>query len=707
MLVVCVDVYSVNDSRAFATFTACPPSVENPNDLCQAIVASVRLYTSDTTEAADFQQRLQAAIDAGDLQTELERVNPETPVTILSPSSTDRGEPPLSTGAKAGISVAVVLVVLLVPLAVYLTRRRPSHESEKDLPKKEQELAEDNVDPIFDVNDSDARPHDTAKVAPLSVLGASAADYGRPSRRDVEAETETDKASPSSRASDGQDNASSAAGSSGWSSSAGLSSYNDRSTDDAAYAAGATLAAIGAASAVAKQRYVERVSVLYSDSVLLIRLPFLHRELRDAESISSGEGQTLDITETRSQLESHIQAGDWAAVGATAALLAAASDSQSGASRSHGNKSAGSSSKDESAEAARAAHLDQLVDAGDWEGLIAAAARYEAAGSQGRKSGGSSASSAASNVSGSASTTGTGTLGSPSSVSDTQSKAQRRQELREEVEALVRRVVPEEIDNIDEMMEQFKGREEELVETLRTMQERSIAQKARTAVQKAAKVEARRSVQRGVVPGTEGVMTPAQGEMGAVAAVGVAASGSSSKEIDVLSGSSKEAAAANVFKSKRTALELAIEAGDWQAVGEAAAMMSDGGTISSGDQDYSLVSGTSGTRLRSLAGEDARRAGELDALIQKGDWKGVLEATKRYKVVDDEHLGTAKGPSKEEEEALKEAEVWMKIAEQTKAGGATDSGASDAADWAIQRSLSQMKEAEARTSPGAEDNEEV
>ena len=38
---------------------------------------------------------------------------------------------------------------------------------------------------------------------------------------------------------------------------------------------------------------------------------------------------------------------------------------------------------------------------------------------------------------------------------------------------MVKRVVPDETDNVDEMMRQFRGREEELVETLRTMQERS------------------------------------------------------------------------------------------------------------------------------------------------------------------------------------------------------------------------------------------
>ncbi len=49
---------------------------------------------------------------------------------------------------------------------------------------------------------------------------------------------------------------------------------------------------------------------------------------------------------------------------------------------------------------------------------------------------------------------------------------------RAEVEALIRRVVPDEIENVDDIMVQFSGREEELIETLRAMQEKSIAQRA-------------------------------------------------------------------------------------------------------------------------------------------------------------------------------------------------------------------------------------
>ena len=407
---------------------------------------------------------------------------------------------------------------------------------------------------------------------------------------------------------------------------------------------------------------------------------------------------------SRDQLDDLIEAGDWAAVGATAALLAAASDSQSQTSRSGAGSRQGSSSAG-SIDAARAAELDHLVEAGDWEGVVLAAARFEASdtagGSRGSRSGQSIDSASATD-----SATGGATGSSPSvqseslTASDDPSKVKKRAEVREEVEALVRRVVPEEIDNVDEMMNQFKGREEELVETLRTMQERAVAQKARAAGQRAAKAEARRNVQRGVVPGANAVKTPTEGEEGQP----------STPSGQVSSGSS----ASGSHKGVRTALEEAIDAGDWDAVGRAAAMMSDASTGSTGDVDrfagagFSQSSaGTGGSGSRSsLGGLNAARAAELDAMIDRGDWTGVVAAANRFSQADKKPARS--GRTKEEEEALAQAEKWAKIAQQKKPG-ATDAAASDAAEWAIQRSLSQMKQADKdkASAPANEDEDEV
>ena len=47
------------------------------------------------------------------------------------------------------------------------------------------------------------------------------------------------------------------------------------------------------------------------------------------------------------------------------------------------------------------------------------------------------------------------------------------------------------LQNIDKMLLQFKGREDKLIETLHTMQERNMAQRTHTAIQKTATLNAR------------------------------------------------------------------------------------------------------------------------------------------------------------------------------------------------------------------------
>ena len=91
------------------------------------------------------------------------------------------------------------------------------------------------------------------------------------------------------------------------------------------------------------------------------------------------------INGSRNDLDSAIEAGDWATVGAAAALLAAASDSPDTNSSSQVevvSESSRSGRTDSSAlsslDAARAAELNQLVDTGDWEGVVLAAAKFEA-----------------------------------------------------------------------------------------------------------------------------------------------------------------------------------------------------------------------------------------------------------------------------------------------------------------------------------------
>lgn len=58
-------------------------------------------------------------------------------------------------------------------------------------------------------------------------------------------------------------------------------------------------------------------------------------------------------------------------------------------------------------------------------------------------------------------------------IERTPAEIQRVQEIRAEVEAIVRLAMPEEVNHIDSFMAQFNGREEDLLMTMRTIQQRS------------------------------------------------------------------------------------------------------------------------------------------------------------------------------------------------------------------------------------------
>ena len=227
-------------------------------------------------------------------------------------------------------------------------------------------------------------------------------------------------------------------------------------------------------------------------------------------------------------------------------------------------------------------------------------------------------------------------------------------------------------------MLQFEGREDELVETLRTMQERSIAQRARAAVLKSAKLEAKARAQA------------SQGTSGS----GIASRESSSSQGDDPShyGESTNSHSSSVSdlgmsedyssrKTNQSSLAMAIERGDWRAVGEAAALMGDGSITNEG----SITSSSSFLSAADTATTKDDRAAHLDSLIAKGDWAGVVQAAGLFQAKDD----STSHRTPEEKEALREAEMWQAIADQSKQDSQEVSGAAEAAEWAISRSLEQ------------------
>jgi len=419
-----------------------------------------------------------------------------------------------------------------------------------------------------------------------------------------------------------------------------------------------------------------------------------NREAESRNTLSSRDASTPStVPNAMDDLDNAIESGNWGQVGALAAVLASQTQgsstppqSRKGLSRSGGSIPggiSGSASYESSAGASgsrssghgsnldqvRANEIDRLVESGDWQGVVLAAARFEADSTFDGESFSASASQSSRWTGSATSATTPRSMATTDQSASNVSSQRGQEEIRAEVEALVRRVVPEEADNIEEMMMQFKGREEELVETLRRMQERAIASRARLAVQKSAKLEARAKA------------SPKNSS--------VAAGGASTSSV----------ASTGSANSTKSELEEAIEAGNWQAVGLAAQKMSDASVGDLSDDDkarlhdaiskspaFSRVASGGGTSdpggsRGSMPSEDY----DLDNLIERGDWPGVIAAAK----------AASEGPdisiSMEEQDALAQANMWQEIADQSKQDARQGpAGAGDAAAWAISRSLNAM-----------------
>jgi len=273
--------------------------------LCQNAPSTILLQlfneSNPQSVAVLYKGVLDSAIRAGQLQQALDGVNPDSPVTVLDDSLTVAPQPVdtgLSPGATAGVVIGV-LFVLILPIAYNLYKRQKERRLEANRKSEYLPFEQDHSDKDSDlgklgggeadiaaaavaaeagageksgkvdkvpVGDKDVyTDEDGAVQMTAATLGAKDANYGRASKKALEAMAagEDMLAEP---AMDVAPDSSSNAGSSGWSSSAGLSSQYTGSVDDsmdAAAAAGATLAAIGASSALSRKLEEDRKSALY------------------------------------------------------------------------------------------------------------------------------------------------------------------------------------------------------------------------------------------------------------------------------------------------------------------------------------------------------------------------------------------------------------------------------------------------------------
>lgn len=250
----------------------CNPGLANPTfDRCENIGHTVTLVddTADVSEqdVTDFEIALLDAIVRGELQQNLPASSSVRILTGLTPAETDRAvaqdDEGLPGGATAGIVIGA-LVVAILPIALYLSMRRTQEEKEPYGAYEPHEAGSAEIGGQPEESDVEAITRGVQ-----ANLGASPTDYGKsysskaPPKTEFQPLHKVPPVSPDRVAArkgdrDGDDNSSSNAGSSGWSSSAGLSSMNTGSAEDSMEhllnsPTGASLAALGAASAVARQ----------------------------------------------------------------------------------------------------------------------------------------------------------------------------------------------------------------------------------------------------------------------------------------------------------------------------------------------------------------------------------------------------------------------------------------------------------------------
>ena len=267
---------------------------------------------------------------------------------------------------------------------------------------------------------------------------------------------------------------SSSAGSSDWSSDDGFSSIGTGSlnTDQSEADNIAALADIAALdqiipSPLKTEGYLGSSNPLFApvDDIS----PSSTNEVEDDQTETDQTSQSSESgmnTATREDLDAAIQAGDWKAVGATAALIASSSPSKRSTDDFRSSDADLSNYSISAQERSQVNELEQLVESGDWQEVIRAATRFENASESDYEDSIRDETLMDSLV-------GVNNPSLQSSPDSTNTKSSA--EWRAEVEELVITVVPSELENIDEMMIQFRGREAELVSTLKTMKRKTLS----------------------------------------------------------------------------------------------------------------------------------------------------------------------------------------------------------------------------------------
>ena len=592
---------------------ACPQGFANSDtDRCEEITASVALLLDD--EAPEivrqlYEAELDRSIERGRLQEVLDQINAACPAIVLtgldeSDDQDREGDDPtaLSRGAIAGIAVGSLGFLGIVAAALLISKKRSTKSRNQNALEPVApipsglEWGDDLEDPLR----STSRRKDDQSAAGSSNAVASSNSQIKDGAKVGQQVDLTEKKQPSqddiSIESEGLD---SAIGT--WSIDSSLLSDEDSESKNRT---GTRLVDLGAAPA----------------------------------EPASYHGQAPMYT-SREALDAAIISGDWNAVASSAAFLASAvSSGHSVDSRDSSRVSSiqtGDLSWKNKLDSEKAAELDELIQSENWEGVIEAAAKYEQEASPKSQDGTSVFHDQSLSTS----------VGSETNVSSN-NDSQDILAIRNEVEELVLAVVPEERNNVDEMMIQFRGREEELVETLRLMKERDVSGKAKKASRAQARLEAKRkdpyrsdSIQLTSDDDSDPIFVETDDDESNLQAFDISSALNVPPGSQDNPGPNRHLMRTIERESQRNRLFEAIDSGNWEVVGELAATANESdlqiGGISNGEES-SIETASVASSTRTLTDATADDNMDILEMIDRGDWNSVALAAKRKQRDDDD-----------------------------------------------------------------------